>query len=145
METQDLTNVTQDERTMAILAHVLQIVGWWIAPLIIYLIRRESRFVRFHALQALLLQVVHALVVFGVIVAFILFAILAAILSPAVDSPAAFPVLFFFLLPVIWLILFTSGVLVWVIAIVYAIKASRGEWAEYPVIGAWVRRTLSQS
>jgi uncharacterized membrane protein len=51
--------VTQDERTMATLAHALQVVGWWIAPLIIFLIHRKSRFVSFHALQALLLQIVY--------------------------------------------------------------------------------------
>ena len=28
--------ITQDERTMATLAHALQVAGWWIAPLIIY-------------------------------------------------------------------------------------------------------------
>ena len=31
--------LTQDERTMATLAHVLQIVGMWIAPLIIFLVK----------------------------------------------------------------------------------------------------------
>jgi uncharacterized Tic20 family protein len=45
-----------DEKTMATLAHVLQLVGWWIAPLIIYLIKRDSNFVAFHARQALLWQ-----------------------------------------------------------------------------------------
>ena len=35
---------------MAILAHVLQIVGWWIAPLIIFLLKRDSKFTSFHAL-----------------------------------------------------------------------------------------------
>ena len=44
---------------MAVLAHVLQVVGWWIAPLIIFLTKRESRFVSFHALQALLLQIAY--------------------------------------------------------------------------------------
>jgi hypothetical protein len=37
--------ITQDDRTMAILSHVLQLVGWWIAPLIIFLLKRGSRFV----------------------------------------------------------------------------------------------------
>ena len=44
---------------MAILAHMLQIVGLWIAPLIIFVVKRESRFVSFHALPALLLQVTY--------------------------------------------------------------------------------------
>jgi uncharacterized membrane protein len=50
--------VTQDERTIALLAHRLQIMLWWMAPLAIFLIKRESKFVSFDALQALLLQAV---------------------------------------------------------------------------------------
>src|SRR5919204_2401049 len=53
--------ITQDERTMAVLAHALQMVGWFIAPLVILIVRRDSRFVSFHALQALLLQVIAVL------------------------------------------------------------------------------------
>ena len=48
---------TPDERSMATLAHALQPIGSWIAPLVIFIIRRQSRFVAFHALQALLLQI----------------------------------------------------------------------------------------
>jgi uncharacterized Tic20 family protein len=55
-------DTTPDERTMATLAHALQLIGSWIAPLIIFLIRRRSRFVSFHALQALLLQIIHTIV-----------------------------------------------------------------------------------
>ena len=29
-----------------------------------------------------------------------------------------------------------------VIAVIYSIKAGRGEWAEYPVVGGWARRVL---
>jgi hypothetical protein len=36
-----LPEPTPDEKTMATLAQVLQIVGSWLAPLIIYLVRRE--------------------------------------------------------------------------------------------------------
>jgi uncharacterized protein len=61
-----LPEPSPDEKTMATLAQVLQIVGSWIAPLIIYLIRRESKFVSFHAIQALLWQAVVLIVSFGV-------------------------------------------------------------------------------
>ena len=59
------TPITQDERTMATLARALQVVGWWIAPLIIFLIHRKSRFVSFHALQALLLQIAYLILMGG--------------------------------------------------------------------------------
>src|SRR5919201_6757797 len=66
---------TQEERSLATLAHVLQIVGWWIAPVIIFAIKRESRFVSFHALQALLLQI-------GYILLFIVLAVFFFLAMP---------------------------------------------------------------
>jgi len=50
---------SQAERTMAVLAHALQMVGLFIAPLVIFVVRRQSRFVSFHALQALIFQVIY--------------------------------------------------------------------------------------
>jgi len=49
---------TSDERTMAILSHVLTIVFPLLAPLIIYLIKKdESRFVAYHARESLNFQI----------------------------------------------------------------------------------------
>ena len=45
---------TDDERTSAMLAHILQIFGNFFAPLVILIVKRRSYYVRFHALQALL-------------------------------------------------------------------------------------------
>src|SRR5689334_25422995 len=48
---------TQEERTFGTLSHALQMAGGWIAPLVIFLSKKQqSRFVAFHSLQALLLQ-----------------------------------------------------------------------------------------
>ena len=52
---------TSDEETLAMLAHVLQIFTWWIGPLVIYLAKRDSKFVSFHAMQTLLWQFVMTL------------------------------------------------------------------------------------
>src|SRR5215472_7451909 len=68
-------STTQDERTIAVLAHALQVVGWWIAPLVIFLVKGNSKFVRFHALQALLLQLVYLLFWGSVMVAYFAFII----------------------------------------------------------------------
>ena len=51
---------TPDERTLALLAHMLQIMLCWIAPLAIFLIKRQSKFVSFHALQAFASGRLHA-------------------------------------------------------------------------------------
>ena len=62
-EEQPLTTPTSDERTMAILSHVLCLVGWFFAPLIIYLVKKdESSFVAFHAKESLNFQITMAMV-----------------------------------------------------------------------------------
>jgi len=131
---------TQDERTIATLAQVLQIVGWWIAPLIILLVKRESRFVSFHALQALLLQIIY-MIVWGVFMVlwFGTFILTMARHGAANNAP---PPAFFVLFPVIWLGFMGLWVLMLVIAIVYGIRAGRGEWAEYPLLGSLSRKFL---
>lgn len=47
--------LTDDEKTMAMLAHALSLVTGVIGPLIILLVKgEESKFVKFHAMQALI-------------------------------------------------------------------------------------------
>lgn len=49
--------VTDSERTLAILSHVLTLVAWFFAPLVIYLVKKdESPFVREHAKESLNFQ-----------------------------------------------------------------------------------------
>ena len=133
---------TQDERTMATLAHALQIIGSWIAPLVIFLVNRKSRFVSFHALQALLLQLVHLVVLVVMMVGF--FVIMGATIAMHGLNKAAGPppVAFFIVFPLLWLGLVLIGIGILAIAIVYSIKAGRGEWAEYPVLGRLARKML---
>ena len=132
---------TQDERTMATLAHVLQIVGMWIAPLIVFLVKRESRFVSFHALQALFLQLIYMLFM-GVFMVAWFCTIFLFMARDAGASHSAPPLAFFIFFPLVWLGWMVLWVLMLVIAIVYGIKAGRGEWAEYPLIGRLVRKIL---
>ncbi len=137
-----LPQPAQDERTMALLAQVLQIVAWWIAPLVIFLIKRESKFVSFHALQALLLQVLQMFVMgIGMFVWFGFFFIMMAHAPAARNAPP--PPGFFILMPMMWLGWMGLWIAVVVIAIVYGIKAARGEWAEYPVLGRLALKILN--
>jgi uncharacterized membrane protein len=135
------TQPSLDERTMAILAHLLQIVGLWIAPLIIFLVKRESKFVSFHALQALLLQVCY-LFLMGVGVFFCFGAIVLTMISAHAGGGESSPPAFMIFMPMLWL----DWMCIWgamvVIAIVYGVKAGRGEWAEYPYLGRLARRIL---
>ena len=126
---------------MATLAHALQLIGSWIAPLIIFLIRRQSRFVSFHALQALLLQIVHTIVIVVLIVLWFT-TILATVVHQTGGKPPEPPIALFLLLPLAWLGIMGLWVGTLIIAILYAIKAGRGEWADYPVLGKLARKIL---
>ena len=125
---------------MAVLAHVLQLVGGWIGPLVIFLIKRQSRFVSFHALQVLFLHLA-CVVVAAILVAggFISFLLAIALHHGANNSP---PLGIFILFPLVWLGFIGAWAAMVVIAVLYGVKAGRGEWAEYPVFGRLARRVL---
>jgi uncharacterized membrane protein len=137
----DGLQTTPDERTMATLAHALQMIGSWIAPLIIFLIRRESRFVAFHALQALLLQILHVLVVMLFVGGFFI-TMIFYVMPNGAHQPAEFPWPVFVLFPLIWIAFAVLSIGTLAIAIIYSIKAGRGEWADYPVLGKLARKIL---
>jgi len=126
---------------MATLAHALQIVGGWIAPLIIFLVKKDSLFVRFHALQAMLLHFVYIIcaMIFAVIWVATIF---ATVFSHVGDKSSAPPTAIFVLMPLMWLFIMGSWVIILICAIVFAIKANNGEWAEYPVLGRLARKFL---
>jgi uncharacterized Tic20 family protein len=128
--------ISSDERTMAMLAELLQLFSWIIGPLVIFLVKRDSPFVRFHALQAMLWQLVMVMlsIIFFVVVVAIA---VAAPKSAGPSSPASvlFILSFYALFGLFSLANF-------VIAIYFAVKANAGAWASYPVIGSIARSIL---
>ena len=134
-------DTTPDERTMATLAHALQLVGSWIAPLIIFLIRRRSRFVSFHALQALLLQIIHTIILL-IMMTLWFTTIFTIVFHQTGGKPPEFPPALLVFVPLVWLGFMGLWIGTLIIAILYAIKAGRGEWVDYPVLGKLARRIL---
>jgi len=137
-----VAELTQDEKAYAGLAHALMISTWWIGPLIIYLIRRESRFVSFHALQALFWQIIYtALYAVGMAVFFVLmFSTILSAQQGKTTQPPDFPFAFFLLFPIFWLVVMGCFAITMTLGIMFCLKAMRGEWAGYPIIGRWARR-----
>jgi uncharacterized Tic20 family protein len=86
---------TQDERTMALLVNVLAIFSSFLAPLIFYLVKKDSRFVSFYSLQALFWHAAYAVIFFvGMIIAFI-FMFATIVTHPHNASDQAPPLAFF--------------------------------------------------
>ena len=132
---------TQDERIMAVLAHALQLIGGWIAPLVIFFVKRQSRFVSFHSLQVLFLELVFIGINMCVMVTLITTFALTFV-ARGVDNNNL-PAALFAFIPMFWLAFMGMWVVKLVIAVIFSIKAGRGEWAEYPLLGGWARRVLN--
>ena len=106
---------SQEDKTMAMLAYLLGIVTGFVGPLVIWLMKKDqSKFVGFHALQALLL---HAVVTLGYILSAVLFIVIIG----------------FFTMPLF-------GVLSLVFSIIAGLAANRGEMYEIPIIGKIARQ-----
>jgi uncharacterized Tic20 family protein len=134
---------TQDEKTMAMLAHVLQIFTWWIGPLVIFIVKQDSKFVRFHALQALLWQI--ALIVFWMLGMGVWLAVIFSTIFSSAGNPApnqAPPVALFAGIGLIWVLLMAVYLSNILFGILFGVKAGRGEWASYPLIGRWARHIV---
>ncbi|GEO09421.1 DUF4870 domain-containing protein [Segetibacter aerophilus] len=95
---------TSDEKTLAILSHVLTLVAPILAPLIIYLVKKdESKYVAYHAKESLNFQITLMIAIIGLLITVI-------------------GILF------IWIIAIAAFVLV----IVATIRASEGTLYKYP-------------
>ena len=86
---------SKDECTSAMLAHILQVFGNFFAPLVIFIVKRDSYYVRFHALQALLWQV--CALIFTMVTFFGFFVVMIATTANTPTNSKEVPaVLFFF-------------------------------------------------
>jgi len=128
---------TKDECTMALLAHLLQVFSGFIGPLVIFLVKQDSKFVKYHALQSLIWQAAYMILGFGAMAVFffMMFASIAHTQPGVPHQPGQPPPAFVFFFPLIWLFWGGGWVVNLILGIVYGIKANRGEWAGYPVIG----------
>jgi len=96
------------------LTAALAYVFGFVSGIIVFIIEKENRFVRFHAMQSMLLSLV--IFVFNIVVSFI-------------------PVLG----PFLGIIVFVIGLVCWVTAL---IKAAKGEYYRLPFIGDYAIRQI---
>jgi uncharacterized protein len=133
---------TKDECTMAMLAHLLQVFSGFIGPLVIFIVKQDSKFVKYHALQSLIWQAAYLILGFGAMAVFFvsMFSTIAHTPHGIPHQPGEPPPAFIFFIPLIWLFWGGGWVINLILGIVYSIKANRGEWAGYPIIGRLLLR-----
>ena len=131
---------THEERTSALLVHVLSIFSGFIVPLIFFLVKKDSRFVAFHSLQVLIWHVAYMVIfILGMVAMFVILFGGFAMHPPGPHGDAP-PPYFMGIFMLVWLFGMGGFVVNLILGILYAIKANNGEWALYPVFGKWALR-----
>lgn len=100
--------VTSEDKTMALLAHLLSLFVGFIAPLIIWLMKKDqSEYVAQHAKEALNFQI--SMTIYLIVASFLIVLLVGLVLLPIL------------------------GILDLVFIIIATIKASNGEFYQYPM------------
>jgi uncharacterized Tic20 family protein len=103
-----------EERTLAMLCHILPIVAGFIAPLVIWLIKKDqSRFLDHHGREALNFQI-NVLVITLIL------------------TGAAVALMIIFIGLLFLPLLFLVGIAALILEVLAGLAASRGEWHRYP-------------
>jgi uncharacterized membrane protein len=116
-----------DENIAALLSYVFG----WVSGLIFFLIEKDSRLVRFHAMQSLLFNVLFAVVGIALwIVLFVFFLIVSQVSTGLAAILSIVSVL-------VWLVFIIAIVAGWVLCLV---KAFQGQYFKLPVIGNFAEK-----
>lgn len=134
----ELPPPTQDERSIGMLVHILAIFSGIFAPIIIYVIKRDSKFVSFHALQSLFWHLLYGIGVALLVVLFFFVVISQAIFSVTARHGPPSPMIFM-AFPMLWLSLIVSWLINVLLGVAFAVKTNAGEWVSYPLVGRWAR------
>jgi len=116
-----------DENIAALLSYVFG----WVSGLIFFLIEKDSRLVRFHAMQSLLFNVLAAVIAIALwIVLFVVFLIVSQVSGALATVLSLISVL-------VWLVLGVAILAGWVLCLV---KAFQGQYFKLPVIGNFAEK-----
>jgi len=116
-----------DENIAALLSYVFG----WVSGLIFFLIEKDSRLVRFHAMQSLLFNVLAAVIAIALwIVLFVVFLIVSQVSGALATVLSLVSVL-------VWLVLGVAILAGWVLCLV---KAFQGQYFKLPVIGNFAEK-----
>jgi uncharacterized Tic20 family protein len=142
-----MENPTSDEKVLAALAHASVLFAFFgpVGPTLIWVFQRaKSKYVRFHALQAMGYQAMAFWaffigIFFAVFGGIIISIIIASISHFDPSDMSAFP---FIVQPIIMLSIFGLWGLFFLIGIIGAVFCMIGRNFSYPLIGSWLKRKV---
>jgi uncharacterized membrane protein len=116
-----------DENVAALLSYVFG----WVSGLIFFLIEKDSRLVRFHAMQSILLNAF--ILVAGIVIWIIVFVLFLI----STQLPSIIGSLMGLIITLIWVVFSVGLLIAWIMCL---IKAFQGQYFKLPVIGAFAEK-----
>ena len=116
-----------DENVAALLSYIFT----WVSGLVFFLIEKDSRFVRFHAMQAILLGAGAAVLGIVLWIAWVVLAIIMAMVSEVLASLVGL---------VVGLLIFVFYIAILVAWVMCLIKAYQSQYFKLPVIGNFAEK-----
>ena len=113
------------------IAALLSYIFGWVSGLIFFIMEKDSRLVRFHAMQSILLNATALVVGIGLWIAWVVIAIIGAMISESLG--ALFGFLFGLLIVVFYIAIFVAVILC-------LIKAYGRQYFKLPVIGNFAEK-----
>jgi uncharacterized membrane protein len=120
-----------DENIAALLAYVFG----WISGLVFFLIEKDSKLVRFHAMQSILFCVVIAVVSIALWVLAVVFVLIASSLPDIMGT------LIGLFGSLIWLVYSVALLIAWILCLV---RAYQGQFFKLPVIGNMAEKIVAR-
>jgi uncharacterized membrane protein len=117
------------------IAAVLSYVFGWVSGLVFFLMEKDSKLVRFHAMQSILFCVVVAVLGIALWVVTFLFLLVGAMLPDIMGSLLALLGTF------IWLVFSIALLIAWILCLV---RAYQGQFFKLPVIGNMAEKIVNK-
>jgi uncharacterized membrane protein len=118
----------------------------WIVGVIFFILEKENRFVRFHALQSILFGVANTIIMFLLAIVAVFLTVVFSIGAAAASSGGGggIATLVSLLVWVIWLIFWFIGLAMFVGLIIAAVKAYQGQKFKLPIIGNMAEKMVNK-
>ena len=116
-----------DENIAALLSYIFG----WVSGLIFFLIEKESRLVKFHAMQSILFNVL--IIVTGIVLWIITFVLVLI----GTQLPGFLGTLLSLLVTLIWIVYSIGLLIAWIMCL---IKAFQGQYFKLPIIGNFAEK-----
>ena len=116
-----------DENIAALLSYVFG----WLGGLIFFLIEKDSRLVRFHAMQSILLNVLAGVIAVVVWVVWMVFFVIGSAIGDIVGG------LIGIIGTLLWLVFFLGIAIAWILCLV---KAFQSQYWKLPIIGNFAEK-----